>query len=100
VPDTGLVGWTTSLHLVKNAVEPDLAVQYIDSHVAADMQSEMEKPPYDIIPTNARVPLAGAIVQTVARTPADLGKIKGFDWAKINPQRTALIERFNREIKL
>ena len=100
VPDTGLVGWTTSLHLVKNAVEPDLAVQYIDSHLAADMQSEMEKPPYDIIPTNSKVPLAGAITQTVAKTPADLAKIRGFDWTKINPQRTALIERFNREIKL
>ena len=100
VPDTGLVGWTTSLHVTKNAVEPDLAVQYIDSHLAADMQAEMEKPPYDIIPTNSRVPLAGAIAQTVAKTPADLAKIRGFDWVKINPQRTALIERFNREIKL
>jgi putative spermidine/putrescine transport system substrate-binding protein len=100
VPDTGLVGWTTSLHLTKNAVEPDLAVAYIDSHLAAEMQSEMEKPPYDIIPTNSKVPLAGAITQTVAKTPADLSKIRGFDWTKINPQRTALIERFNRDIKL
>ena len=86
--------------MTKNAVEPDLAVQYIDSHLAADMQAEMEKPPYDIIPTNSKVPLAGAITQTVAKTPADLAKIRGFDWTKINPQRTALIERFNREIKL
>jgi putative spermidine/putrescine transport system substrate-binding protein len=100
VPATGLVGWTTSLHLCRNAVEPDLAVQYIDSHLAAEMQSEMEKPPYDIIPTNAKVPLAGAITQTVAKTPADLAKIRGFDWGKINPQRTELIERFNRDIRL
>jgi putative spermidine/putrescine transport system substrate-binding protein len=100
VPTTGLVGWSTSLHLCKNAAEPDLAVQYIDSHLAAEMQTEMEKPPYDVIPTNSKVPLAGAIVQTVARTPADLARIRGFDWAKINPQRTALIERFNRDIKL
>jgi len=100
VPQTGLVGWSTSLHLCKNAAEPDLAVQYIDSHLAAEVQADMEKPPYDVIPTNSKVPLAGAIVQTVAKTPADLAKIRGFDWAKINPQRTALIERFNREIKL
>ena len=91
---------TTSLHVTKNAVEPDLAVQYIDSHLAADMQSEMEKAPYDIIPTNSKVPLTSAIMQTVAKTPADLSKIRGFDWQKINPQRTALIERFNRDIKL
>ncbi len=100
VPDTGLVGWTTSFHLCRNAAEPELAVQYIDSALASEMQAEMEKPPYDIIPTNGKVPLAGAITQTVAKTPADLAKIRGVDWAKINPQRTALIERFNREIKL
>jgi putative spermidine/putrescine transport system substrate-binding protein len=100
VPDTGLVGWSTSLHLCRNAAEPDLAVQYIDSHLAAEMQAEMEKPPYDIIPTNSNVPLAGAIVSTVARTPGDLARIRGFDWARINPQRTVLIERFNREIRL
>ena len=100
VPETGLVGWSTSLHVCHGAAEPDLAVQYIDSHLAAEMQAEMEKPPYDIIPTNSKVPLAGAITQTVAKTPADLAKIRGFDWAKINPQRTALIERFNREIRL
>jgi putative spermidine/putrescine transport system substrate-binding protein len=100
VPQTGLVGWSTSLHVCKNAAEPDLAVQYIDSHLAAEVQAEMEKPPYDVIPTNSQVPLAGAIVQTVAKTPDDLAKIRGFDWAKINPQRSALIERFNREIRL
>jgi putative spermidine/putrescine transport system substrate-binding protein len=100
VPDTGLVGWSTSMHLTHNAAEPDLAVQYIDSHLAAEMQAEMEKPPYDIIPTNGKVPLAGAITQTVARTPADLSRIRGFDWTKINPQRSALIERFNREIRV
>ncbi len=100
VPQTGLVGWSTSLHVCKNAAEPDLAVQYIDSHLAAEVQAEMEKPPYDVIPTNSKVPLAGAIVQTVAKTPDDLAKIRGFDWAKINPQRSALIERFNREIRL
>jgi putative spermidine/putrescine transport system substrate-binding protein len=100
VPDTGLVGWSTSMHLTHNAAEPDLAVQYIDSHLAAEMQAEMEKPPYDIIPTNGKVPLAGAITQTVARTPADLSRIRGFDWIRINPQRSALIERFNREIRV
>jgi putative spermidine/putrescine transport system substrate-binding protein len=49
---------------------------------------------------NANLPIVGAITSTVARTPADLSKIRGFDWTKINPQRTALIERFNREIRM
>ena len=100
IPDTGPVGWRTSMHLVKNAAEPDLAVQYIDSHLAADLQGQMLKPPFDVIPTNGKVPLSGAITQAIAKTHADLGKIRTIDWEKLNPQRGALIERFNREIKV
>jgi putative spermidine/putrescine transport system substrate-binding protein len=100
IPGTGAVGWRTSLNLVKNAVEPDLAVAYIDAALAADMQSQMLKPPFDIIPTNSKVPLAGAITTAIAKTHADLAKIRTIDWDKLNPQRGALIERFNREIKL
>jgi len=32
--------------------EPDLAVQYIDTHLDPAVQSAMLKPPYDVIPTN------------------------------------------------
>jgi putative spermidine/putrescine transport system substrate-binding protein len=100
IPTTGLVGWHTSLHLVKNAAEPDLAVQYIDSHLVADVQAQMLKAPYDVIPTNGKVPLSGPIVQVVAKTHDELARIRTIDWEKINPQRGALIDRFNREIKL
>ena len=100
MPETGPVGWRTSLHLVKGGVETDLAVQYIDSHLAAEVQGQMLKPPFDVIPTNGKVPLAGDISQAIAKTHADLAKIRTIDWEKINPQRGALIERFNREIKV
>jgi len=100
IPDTGPVGWETSLHLVANAVESDLAVKYIDLHLDRSIQAQMLKPPYDAIPTNANVPLEGAITKSLAKSQADLEKVRGFDWTKLNPQRSALIERFNREIKL
>src|SRR5882672_986861 len=100
VPSTGLVGWTTSMHVVANAAEPDLAVQYIDTHLDPAVQSAMLKPPYDVIPTNSKVKLEGAITTSIAKSHADLAKIRSFDWEKLNPQRGALIERFNREIKL
>lgn len=100
IPSTGAVGWNTSLHLVANAAEPDLAVKYIDLHCSAPIQTAMLKPPFDVIPTNSKVPLEGAITTTLAKTHADLAKIRGLDWAKLNPQRGALIERFNREIKI
>ena len=53
-----------------------------------------------MIPTSAKVPLEGAITTSLARSHDDLAKVHGFDWAKLNPQRGALIERFNREIKV
>jgi putative spermidine/putrescine transport system substrate-binding protein len=100
IPATGPVGWFTSMHVVAKAAEPDLAAAYIDTHLDPAIQAAMMKPPFDVIPTNGKVKLEGAITQSIAKTHADLGKIRGFDWTKLNPQRGALIERFNREIKL
>jgi putative spermidine/putrescine transport system substrate-binding protein len=100
IPSTGPVGWYTSMHIVTNAAEPDLAVQYVDTHLDPAVQSAMSKPPYDVIPTNSKVPLEGAITSSIAKSHADLAKIRSFDWEKLNPQRGVLIERFNREIKL
>jgi putative spermidine/putrescine transport system substrate-binding protein len=100
VPATGPVGWSTSLHLTANAAEPDLAVRYIDTHLDAAVQTAMLKPPYDVIPTNSKVKLEGAMTQSVAKSHEELGKIRTINWEKLNPQRGALIDRFNREIKL
>jgi putative spermidine/putrescine transport system substrate-binding protein len=100
IPTTGAVGWSTSLHVVANAAEPELAAQYIDLHLGAAIQEQMLKPPFDVIPTNSKVKLEGAITKSLARTQEDLAKIRTIDWAKLNPQRGALIDRFNREIKV
>jgi putative spermidine/putrescine transport system substrate-binding protein len=74
-------------------------VQYIDLHLDAAIQSQLMKSPYDAIPTNANVKLDGAITKALAKSQDDLAKIRTIDWEKINPQRGALIDRFNREIK-
>jgi len=99
VPETGAAGWDTSLHIVANTANAELALKYIDLSIDAAVQAAMMKPPFDAIPTNSKVELAGDITTTIAKTSSDLGKIRGFDWAKLNPQRGALIERFNREIR-
>jgi putative spermidine/putrescine transport system substrate-binding protein len=100
IPTTGPVGWSTSLHVVAGAAEPELAVQYIDLHLATAIQEQMLKPPFDVIPTNAKVKLEGAITKSLAKTQDDLAKVRTLNWAKLNPQRGALIDRFNREIKV
>ncbi len=99
-PSTGAPAWRTSMHLVKGAQKPDLAFQYIEGHITPEVQAEMEKAPHFVIPTNRKVPLAGAIVEKVAKNHDELGKLVFHDWSKINEGRSAAMERFNREIKL
>jgi putative spermidine/putrescine transport system substrate-binding protein len=100
VPETGPVGWTTSLHIVANAVEADLAFQYIESAITPEVQAQMQQAPHWVIPTNTKVPLTGPIQQKLGKSVADFAKVRVHDWAKINEQRPAWIDRFNREIKL
>ncbi|HTK00197.1 MAG TPA: extracellular solute-binding protein [Bordetella sp.] len=99
IPATGAAGWKTSMHVVAGAVEPDLAVRYVDTHLDPAVQAAMLKSPYDVIPTNRKVALEGPVTQAIARTQEELGKIRGFDWPAINPQRSDLIARFNRDIQ-
>src|SRR5271154_6417273 len=85
IPMSGAVGWATSLHLVANATEPDLAVKYIDLHLSAPIQEQLLKPPYEAIPTNAKVKLEGPITKSLAKSQDDLTKVRTIDWEKINP---------------
>lgn len=100
VPETGAVAWHTSLHVVAGTTVPELAVQYIDTHLDPLVQAAMMQPPYDVIPTNGKVALAGAVTQSVAKTQDALAALRGVDWAVLTEQRSALIERFNREIRV
>jgi putative spermidine/putrescine transport system substrate-binding protein len=100
VPDTGPVAWRTSMHIVKNAARPDLAFQYIEGAITQEVQAEEAKPPYDVIPTHSKVALTATMQERIAKTPADLAKLRFQDWKKINENRGAIIDRFNREIKV
>jgi putative spermidine/putrescine transport system substrate-binding protein len=100
IPETGRVGWFTSLHLVANAVEPELAVKYIDTHLDAAIQAKMLSSAYRIIPTNSKLKVDWPVTKAAAEEQGEFGKIRGFDWEKLYSQREALIERFNKAIKL
>ena len=47
-----------------------------------------------------KVPLEGAITQSIAKTHADIATLRAISWEKIGPMRSALIEQFNREVKI
>jgi len=99
-PDTGAPAWKTSLHVVNNASQPDLAYAYIDCHLKASVQEEMAQPPFNVIPTNATVPLSGTVKEKVAASKEDLENLVYYDWSKINQGRDEWSQQFNRDIRL
>jgi putative spermidine/putrescine transport system substrate-binding protein len=101
VPDTGLVGWTTSMHVAANSDKADLAFQYIEGALSPEVQGKAQSDPWWVIPTNSKVETRGPVKEKLGASTADIGsKFRVQDWAIINAQRSAWIERFNREIRL
>ncbi len=100
-PKEGAIAFKTTIHIVKNAPNAELAFKLIEAALSPDVQTELMNSPYLIVPTNAKVKMAGEIAKVLASSHADMQKKFVFqDWATINQQRAAWIERFNREIKL
>jgi putative spermidine/putrescine transport system substrate-binding protein len=98
-PDTGWILIRSSMHIVKNTKNLDLAAAYVNASISPEVQSRMGDAPYILVPTNKNVPLSKPL-QHYAKTFADLDKMNTIDWAKLNPKRSEYIDRFNREVKV
>jgi putative spermidine/putrescine transport system substrate-binding protein len=86
---------------VKNAPNQELAFKLIEAALSPEVQTQLMNPPYVLVPTNSKVMMAGEIANVLAASHAEMEKKFVFqDWAKINEQRAAWIDKFNREIKL
>jgi putative spermidine/putrescine transport system substrate-binding protein len=94
-PETGAITFQTTLHVVKGADNVANAYKYIDTAISADVQSLLQKQPYNMIPINKDVTLVDTLD---IKSLDELAKMVTHDWTKINPQRAAWIERFNKEI--
>jgi putative spermidine/putrescine transport system substrate-binding protein len=100
-PKEGAIAFKTSIHIVKNTQVKDLAFALIEAAMSPEVQAKLMESPYLIVPTNTKVKMGGEIAKTLAKDHADMKKKFVFqDWKKINEQRSAWIERFNREIKV
>ena len=97
---TGTPAWKTTMHVVKGALKPELAYAYVDSQLAPDVQSAMQKSPWNVIPTSNKVPYEGLVAGKIAKTPDDLKKMVFFDWVKVNKGRAEWTQQFNREIRV
>jgi putative spermidine/putrescine transport system substrate-binding protein len=94
-------GWSVVLnvaHIVTNSPNPGLAAAYINAMMDPAVQTKLAGPPAFQFPTNAKVPYQGEIKNYV-NSQDELLTMITTDWAKINPQRSAIIDRFNRDVR-
>ena len=101
IPKEGAIAFKTTIHIVKNSPNRELAVALIEAAMSPEVQTRLMQSPYLVVPTNSKVKMEGEISKVLAKDQADMKKRFVFqDWKKINEQRAQWIERFNREIKL
>ena len=99
VPKEGAIAFKTTIHIVKNSSNAELAFALIEAALSPEVQAKLVDEPYLIVPTNTKVKMTGAVASELAKDPIELKKKFVFqDWKKINEQRSQWIERFNREI--
>ena len=100
-PKEGAIAFKTTIHLVKNTPNKELAVKLIDAALSPEVQGKLMESPYLIVPTNTKVKMAAEIAKVLAKDHDEMKKKFVFqDWKKINEQRASWIEKFNRDIKL
>jgi putative spermidine/putrescine transport system substrate-binding protein len=95
IPDTGAITFITTLHIAKGAENKENAYKYIDTAISAPVQDALLKSPAVLLPVHKDVGLAGDLP---IKSLDELSKFVSHDWTKINPQRAAWIERFNKEV--
>jgi putative spermidine/putrescine transport system substrate-binding protein len=100
-PKEGAIAFKTTIHVVKNSPNKDLAVALIEAAMSPEVQTKLMQGPFLIVPTNTKVKMEGEIAKVLAKDHAEMKKRFVFqDWKKINEQRGQWIERFNREVKV
>ena len=95
IPDTGALTFITTMHIAKGAENKENVYKYIDTVLSAGVQDVLMKPPSSMIPVNSEVTL---VADMPVKKIEELAKFVTHDWTKINPQRAAWIERFNKEV--
>ena len=98
-PDSGWVLVRNSLHVIENSKSRDLAYIYIDTALSNEVQAQMAASPNFLAPTNKTVEF-GAELQKIAGNNEELADLTLIDWKTLNPQRSTLIERFSKDIRI
>jgi putative spermidine/putrescine transport system substrate-binding protein len=98
-PDTGYIHIKSSLHIVKNSKNVELAAAYLNAAISPEVQTQMADAPYMVAPTSTKAAFSRAL-SAYATNMAALEAMNSVDWSKLNPRRAEYIDRFNREVKV
>lgn len=100
-PKERAIAFRTQIEIVKNTPNKELAIQLVETAMSPEVQSKLMRAPYLIVPTNSKVKLEGEIARVLVKDAEEMKRKFIFqDWKKINENRAAWIDRFNREIKV
>ena len=95
IPESGALTFITTMHIAKGAENKENAYKYIDMAIASSIQEQLMKPPANLMPVNTDVAMSADMP---VKKLDELAKFVTHDWTKINPNRAAWIERFNKEV--
>lgn len=100
-PQEGGIALRPAQQIVANtAADPTLAAAFLNEMLSLKVQTAMAEAPYYFLPVNQNVKISGVLAEKLgASTEEALNKLVLLDWSKINPQRTAWIERFDKEVQ-
>ena len=94
-PESGAIAFYTTMHVAKGTESAENAYKYLDLVIGKDVQAALTPAPYNFLPVNKDVPLTPDMPM---KSLDEMAKYINHDWAKINPLRSAWIEKFNKDM--
>jgi putative spermidine/putrescine transport system substrate-binding protein len=94
-PKEGVFAGVNCMALVKGAPEPDLGAAFIDRMLSPDVQKALAEVTY-AAPSVRDIDLKKEVAAVVAYPEARVNNLIILDWEKINPQRGAIIDKYNQ----
>ena len=64
-PKEGAIAFKTTIHIVKNSPNKELAFKLIEASLSPEVQAKLMESPYLIVPTNTKVKMAGEIAKVL-----------------------------------
>lgn len=94
-PKEGLFAGVNCVTMVKGAPEPDLGAAFINRMLSVEVQQMLAEATY-AAPSVKGIELKKEVAAVVAYPESRVNDLILLDWEKLNPQRGAIIEKYNQ----